>query len=420
MNTCTSMGIDAAGLARGAGPGLITRIGRVLAIGLLATACGHAPEPVSMDQVVPPPEAITVRFATYNTSLFDEYDGGLIARLERGDDNARKIASVIQLMRPDVLLLNEFDYDAAERAAELFQRRYLEVPHAGLVPIRYDYRYSAPVNTGVPSGLDLDNDGATDTANDAWGYGQHPGQYGMLVLSRYPIDRAAVRSFQHFLWKDLPNARRPLNPDGTPFHSDAVWEQLRLSSKSHWDVPIKTALGTVHFLVSHPTPPVFDGPERRNLARNADEIALWSHFIGAADTPWLCDDTQVCGGLPADARFVLAGDLNADSHDGDGDHAVIAALLDDPRVDTSFVPRGQGAADIAQGYGFEREGDVTAHTGDFGPQTGTLRIDYLLPSQGFSIRDGGVFWPREGERGHDWTLASDHHMVWLDLADPDS
>lgn len=386
---------------------------------LLLSACGPAPEPpVAEVAEVPAPEAIAVRFATYNTSLHDEADGGLIARLEEGDENARKIASVLQLMRPDVVLLNEFDYDDAERAAELFQRRYLEVPQAGLAPIRYDWRYSAPVNTGEPSGLDLDNDGRSDGPNDAWGYGKHPGQYGMLVLSRYPIDGASVRSFQHLLWKDLPNARRPFNPDGTPWNEDAVWQQLRLSSKSHWDVPIRTALGTVHLLASHPTPPVFDGPERRNLARNADEIALWSHYLSGAQLPWLCDDRGTCGGLAAGARFVLAGDLNADPDDGDGDHAVIAALEADPRVDSGFTPRSEGAVDVAARYGFERRGDVRAHTGNFGPRTGTLRIDHLLPSKGFSIRDGGVFWPREGEPGYAWTLASDHHLVWLDLTNP--
>ncbi|MGE4360040.1 MAG: endonuclease/exonuclease/phosphatase family protein, partial [Lysobacteraceae bacterium] len=224
-----------------------------------------------------PPPPVSVRFATWNTSLFDPVAGGLVARLERGDEAAKNIAALLQRQRPDVVLLNEFDYDAAQRAAELFQRRYLEVPQAGQAPIRYDYRYLAPVNTGEPSGLDLDNDGRTDGPNDAWGYGTHPGQYGMLVLSRFPIDALAVRSFRHFLWKDLPAARRPRNPDGTPWHDDATWAQLRLSSKSHWDVPIRTALGTVHFLVSHPTPPVFDGPEDRNGARNADEIALWNH-----------------------------------------------------------------------------------------------------------------------------------------------
>src|SRR3546814_2632341 len=70
------------------------------------------------------------------------------------------------------------------------------VPHTTLFRA-----YLAPVNTGVPSGLDLDGSGTVggegrDRGNDAWGYGLHPGQYGMLVLSRYPIDTDA-RSEEH-------------------------------------------------------------------------------------------------------------------------------------------------------------------------------------------------------------------------------
>ena len=145
--------------------------------------------------------------------------------------------------------------------ADLFQQRYLEVAQpAGGEPLRYPYRYLAPVNTGVPSGLDLDGNGETDgigrdRGNDAWGYGLHPGQYGMLVLSRFPIDAAGVRTFQLLRWDAMPGALRPMVPaTGKPFHPDAVWRQLRLSSKSHWDVPIETPSGTLHFLVSHPTP----------------------------------------------------------------------------------------------------------------------------------------------------------------------
>lgn len=359
-----------------------------------------------------------LRVASYNVSLYDAKAGGLIERLEQGDATARAVASVLQHLRPDVVLLNEFDYDPAGRAAELFQRRYLDVPHHGLAPIRYDYRYSAPVNTGVPSGLDLDGDGRSDGPADAWGYGTHPGQYGMLVLSRYPIDEAAVRSFQHLRWSAMPNARRPMNPDGASFYSDAVWQALRLSSKSHWDVPVQTPLGIVHFLVSHPTPPVFDGPEDRNGARNADEIALWSHYLGAAQAPWLCDDQGHCGGLPPGQRFVLAGDLNADPHDGDGHREAITALLGDARMQSDFVPRSEGAPEVAARHGLARQGDVASHTGDFGPRAGTLRLDYLLPSTGFQIKDGGVFWPRADSPEARFANASDHHMVWLDLEQP--
>lgn len=380
-------------------------------------ATGTAPTTAG-EPIMPPPSAPSLRVMTYNTSLFDDADGALVARLQAGNDNARRIAAVIQHLRPDVLLLNEFDYDSAERAAEVFQRDYLQVAQSGEAPIRYDFRFSAPVNTGVPSGLDLDGDGRTDTPNDAWGFGRHPGQYGLLVLSRYRIDAAAVRSFQHLRWADLPGARRPRREDGTPFHSDAVWQQLRLSSKSHWDIPIHAPGGKLHFLVAHPTPPVFDGPEDRNGQRNFDEIRLFAEYISPGEKPWLCDDAGRCGGLPADARFVIAGDMNADPDDGDGMPGAIAQLLDHPRVDAHVVPRSEGAVARAAEYGLALRGDAAVKTGDYGARTGLLRLDYVLPSRGWVVRDGGVFWPTGDARADDWLTASDHRPVWLDLEAP--
>ncbi|MEG2942340.1 MAG: endonuclease/exonuclease/phosphatase family protein [Thermomonas sp.] len=367
----------------------------------------------------------TLRVATYNTSLFDEDTGGLIARLELGNAQARKIAAVLQQVRPDIVLLNEFDYDASGRAADLFQQRYLEVAQpGGGEPLRYPHRYLAPVNTGVPSGLDLDGNGETggigrDRGNDAWGYGLHPGQYGMLVLSRFPIDEATVRSFQLLKWSTMPGALRPIDPrTGTSFYNDHVWSQLRLSSKSHWDVPVTTPNGVVHALVSHPTPPVFDGPEKRNAARNHDELRLWQDYLKDRNTSWLCDDRGHCGGLAQDARFVILGDLNNDPVDGAGRHDAIVELIENPRVLRYPTPRSVGAEQTSLAYaekGIVRKGAPFHATGDFGPKVGALRLDYVLPSVGFALVGSGVHWPAPGDPGATLTDASDHHLVWVDL-----
>ena len=368
----------------------------------------------------PPPAAPTLRVATYNGSLYDERDGGLVARLQAGDEAARKIAAVIQHQRPDLLLLNEFDYDAAGRAADLFQQRYLGVSQSGQAPIEYAYRFIAPVNTGVPSGMDLDRNGKLGGGNDAWGFGMHPGQYGLLVLSRYPIDVDAVRTFQHFHWKDLPGARSPIDPkSGQAWYPPEVWSKLRLSSKSHWDVPVRTPIGRLHFLVHHPTPPVFDGAEDRNGVRNRDEIRFWAEYLAPRPAPWLCDDAGRCGGLPADARFVIAGDHNADPLDGDSTGNPMAALLEHPRVLRYPAPRSEGAvtsATAAGGANLAQRGDPAEDTGEFGPKVGNLRLDYVLPSRGLRVLRSGVFWPPPGEPGSDWIDATDHHLVWLDLA----
>jgi len=395
----------------------------LLALTMLCAACTSTAPAASTPST--PTTTAQLRLATYNTSLYSDDAGGLIAELEGDSAHARKIAAVLQRVRPDLVLLNEFDFDDAHRAADLFQQRYLETPQAGGgEALRYPYRYLAPVNTGVPSGLDLDNNGSVggkgrERGNDAWGYGLHPGQYGMLVLSRYPIDTAAVRSFQLLKWSTLPGALRPVDPEtGKPFWNDAVWSQLRLSSKSHWDVPVRTPLGTVHVLASHPTPPVFDGREKRNAARNHDELRLWKEYLDGGDTPWLCDDQGRCGGLAADARFVIVGDLNNDPVDGDGRHDAILELLEHPRVLRYPTPTSVGGEQTSLAYaekGIVRRGAPQHATGDFGPRSGTMRLDYVLPSTGFSYVGSGVFWPADGNAEAAIADGSDHHLVWVDV-----
>lgn len=362
----------------------------------------------------------TIRVASYNIALNDDAPGGVIARLEAGDDRARRVAAVIQKVRPDIVLINEIDHDEAQRAADLFQRDYLEVGQFGNEPIRYGYRFVTPVNTGDPSGLDLDGDGTTDGPNDAWGFGRHPGQYAMLLLSRFPIDAERARTFRLLRWSAMPDAERPMNPDGTSFYPDAIWELLRLSSKSHWDVPVATPFGELRVLASHPTPPGFDGPEDRNGARNHDEIRLFADYIaGGPRAAWIVDDAGVAGGLPEGARFVIVGDQNADPNDGSSRKQAIRLLLDHPRVHPDPLPRGSGGgaeyALASGGANLDHVGDPDLDTGAFSPRVGALRVDYALPSRNVEVTGSAVYWPRADQPGHDWAAASDHRLVWVDL-----
>ncbi len=398
----------------------------LLAMLLVLAACVRVNVHGDPDAVLPAARpGGAIRIATYNTSLYSDQAGGLVQRLQDDDEGARRIAAVLQQARPDIVLLNEFDYVADGSAAALFQSRYLAQPQpGGGAALTYPYRYIAPVNTGVQSGLDLDGNGQVggdgrERGNDAWGYGLHPGQYGMLLLSRYPIDAPAARSFQHLRWQAMPGARRPLDPDtGTSYYPDAVWSQLRLSSKSHWDVPVQTPQGVLHVLAAHPTPPAFDGPEKRNVARNHDEIRLWSEYLSPGAHDWLCDDAGRCGGLDADARFVILGDLNNDPVDGAGDHTAIVALIEHPRVLRMATPRSEGAleaADAAGAANLQHRGAHAHDTGSFGPRVGNLRLDYVLPSVGQRAIASGVFWPRSDAPHADIVEGSDHRLVWVDV-----
>jgi hypothetical protein len=361
----------------------------------------------------------TVRFATYNASLNRGAEGQLVADLSTPDNaQAGAVAEIIQRTRPDVLLINEFDFDAGHVALDLFQHNYLGVARNGSTPIRYPYAYAAPVNTGVPSGLDLNNDGVVGGPDDAYGFGFFPGQFGMAVYSRFPIDVQHIRTFQKFLWKDMPGA---LLPPGwfTPQELAVV----RLSSKSHWDLPLQIGNRTVHFLVSHPTPPVFDGPEDRNGRRNHDEIRLWADYITPGRAGYLYDDAGRRGGLRPGSDFVIAGDHNADPNDGDSTAGAIQQLLDNPLVNTSSTPESQGAVEQSQlqgGINLTHRTPARFDTADFAEPPGNLRVDYVLPRRSLRIVESAVFWPTTDDPlfrlvGVFPFPTSDHKLVWVDL-----
>jgi len=374
--------------------------------------------------------AASVRFASFNASLNRSVEGELVLDLSTPEDQqAANVAEIIQRTRPDVILINEFDFDAGGTALQLFQDNYLSVAHNGAGPIEYPYAFTAPSNTGVPSGFDLNNDGTVGGPDDAYGFGFFPGQFGMAVYSMYPIDTDAVRTFQNFLWKDMPDALLPDDPS-TPeprdFYSPAELDVFRLSSKSHWDLPIRIGPDTVHFLVSHPTPPVFDGEEDRNGRRNFDEIGFWADYISPVRGRYIYDDEGTRGGLGLGQRFVIAGDQNSDPFDGDSISGAAQQLLDNRRVNDAMPPDSLGGIEATlrqRGINLEHEGPARLDTADFNePSPGNLRVDYVLPSTQIGIRRSAVFWPTSfdplsrltGDGSFPFP-SSDHRLIWSDL-----
>ncbi|MGR9053502.1 MAG: endonuclease/exonuclease/phosphatase family protein, partial [Gammaproteobacteria bacterium] len=370
----------------------------------------------------------SVRFATFNASLNRPLAGLLIEDLSTANDKqAQAVAEIIQRNAPDVLLLNEFDYDAKGLAVRLFQRNYLSVGQNGAEPIAYRHVYLAASNTGIDSGLDLNRDGSVGGPDDAYGFGFFPGQYGMVLLSKFPIDRNRVRTFQHFLWKDMPGALLPDDPateQAGDWYSAPALSRVRLSSKSHWDVPLLIRGNVVHALLSHPTPPVFDGPEDRNGRRNHDEIRFWADYVAPGQSEYIYDDNGGFGGLKAGEHFVVMGDMNADPNDGDSTGDAIGQLLNHPAVNTAITPVSRGAVEAAFVQGGANGSQRSApdfDTADFADTTpGNLRTDYVLPSKALSVEAAGVYWPLSSEPGfslvgHFPFPSSDHRLVWADV-----
>ncbi|WP_233999561.1 endonuclease/exonuclease/phosphatase family protein [Pseudoalteromonas sp. T1lg22] len=382
-----------------------------------SSACASATPRLNSDAAQSAP---SIRIATFNVSMdgsnYNERftsltESPLPQLLAKGrHPQIHNVATIIQAVRPDVILLNEFDFTGDwQQNVALFQQNFLAQAHGDYQAISYQYSYAAPVNTGVASEYDFDGNGKkSGIAGDAYGFGFYPGQYGMLLLSRFPIDTDAVRTFQHLPWYTQSGASMPLLND-QPFYDQQTWQAARLSSKSFWDIPLEVAGERLHILASHPTPPVFDGPEDRNGLRNFAELKLVADYIATPAPGYLVDDKAQVGGLSGDGRFVILGDLNAAPQGPKARPEAIDQLLKHPKVDSSLIPVSKGGAESS-----------TEPFAKFYTASWQARVDYVLPSKfGLQPVGSGVYWPAEGEAGYelvrDRKLSSDHRLVWMDV-----
>lgn len=374
---------------------------RLIPLLLLATACSTPDAP---------PEP--VRIAAWNIEDLRTSD---VADADHPRIN--QAIDEIRVLAPDVLLLSELTYDPGAGNAERMADRISQATGVRYVGIGFES------NTGEASGFDLDRSGDVvsdvppmqvgvegnpprQTADerayggDAWGFGVYPGQYAFALFVRegLAVDTDAIRTFRTFRWADMPGALLPTDPEsGEPWYDPAV--PFRLSSKNHVDVPLTLPSGEViHLLLSHPTPPAFDGPEARNKKRNHDEIRFWREYVDGAG--WIYDDAGTTGGLAPGARFVIMGDLNADPDEGNAWENPISDLLyASTRIQSNVRPI---ADEVGQSRYPDLDPDDTAGWG--------LGVDYVLPSTGLRIVDSGQVRPDTAG-----VQVSDHFMVWIDV-----
>ncbi len=339
--------------------------------------------------------AEVLRIATYHADIRKKGPGLLLRDILKDDPQIVALAQVIAHAKPDVLVLQGFDYDLQGHALAAFQDVLKSVDH------QLPHSFAAAPNTGIETGFDLDGDGRLAEPEDMQSYGRYTGEGGMAVLSRVPI--GDVRDFSDLLWKDLPGALLP-GPDESPFPTPAALTVQRLSSVAHWDVEMRPENARpFHLLTFHANTPVFDGPEDRNGRRNHDEVTFWAKYLdGVLPFP------------PPDAPVVIAGNANLDPLDGDGRHDAIETLLQHPQLQ-DLHPQSAGGAAAAD---TDHRADPALDTADWPDQKpGNLRVSYVLPDARLRIMDSGVIWPLpDNPFAQTVETASRHRLVWVDIA----
>ena len=316
---------------------------------------------------------------TYNADLSRKGPGLLVRDLERFEDpTLHATLQAIVDLKPDVLALQDVDYDHGQVALRLIQKHLASLGHA------MPHRFARAPNSGIATGFDLDRDGRFDTARDRQGYGLFAGQGGIALLSVYPFldDEAEDHSAQ--LWRDLPGADLPVG-----YFTQDELAVLRLHSVAAWQVPVRLPEGRLVILTTQTAPPVFDGPEDRNGLRNSDQIR------GLMAT------------LPLDDPFVLLGGLNNDPHDGEGLKPALASLLANPLLQD---PRPQAVKGLVDDT--HHSGPPAHDTVDWGRDIGSLRVDYVLPSAGLGVAAAAV--ERDQAAGQIGDLPA-HKPVWVDV-----
>jgi len=340
---------------------------------------------------------VRIRFGQYNIRELTTR-----ALLDPNDEKARAAASIIRAHAPDILSIDEIQYDYPDTpdpglpGTGLNARRFADT---FLADLGYRYDWMTPGNAGVRSGF--------EAPYETIGFARFPGEYGTALLSRFPIRAAEAVSFRRFLWRDLPENRladlneslrargKPPVPDGFP-----------LFDKDVSDVPVEIDGRMIHVIVAHTAPPVY---ERHNVARNADHLRFLDTFVAGRPLPGIRP-------LDPEAPFVLIGDLNCDPEDGEGDAEAIRRLIENPRI-LAFFPEGSGSRGAnPRRNTFLAGGGVPNPPLDFNVLQ--LQLDYILPSKHFANPRGLVHWPDVRSQKDALMVArraSDHFFLMVEV-----
>ena len=217
----------------------------------------------------------TLRLASYTAALERNAPGLLYRDILYGKSSQIRAAlRLIATIKPDVLALQRFDWDAELRAARAFQ--------SALKAQGWEMQnLLAPrPNTGVATGVDIDGNGQIGGPGDAQSYGIFAGQRGLLLLSRLPFDVQNSQDHSQVLWAEVPQTQSTDPPE--------IAKVQRLAYVAMLQTSITWRQHPISLLTFHASPPVFDGPEDRNGRRNADEIAYAAALIDQLPHPSCC------------------------------------------------------------------------------------------------------------------------------------
>ncbi len=318
-------------------------------------------------------QAQDIRIATFTVELDRKGPGLLLRDIESGKDKQiQAVIAEIVKAKPDIIVLQRFDWDMGRLAVQAFQNKLKnkgwDLPHA----------FAPRPNSGAKLGSDLPKDGVQS-------FGRFPGNRGLVLLSRFPIQSDKIQNHSDVLWSQISNSQSP--------DTGSLAKNQKLPSVALVTVPILVHSTLVWVTTFHANAPLFDGGSGRNVKRNADEITFASQLVIKNPEPG-----------------IMVMNANLDPEDGKGSRNAIRSVLAQPRlIDTT--PQSEGGVANAD---TNHNGNPAFDTVDWpDDDPGNLRVSYILPTREFTVKDAGVQWvPGQSN------LASRHRLVWADISLP--
>jgi hypothetical protein len=176
---------------------------------------------------------------------------------------------------------------------------------------------------------------------------------------------------------------------------------FRLSSKSHWDIPVEPAQRRIGVTCSRatPRPRRSTGTEARNKKRNHDEIRFWADYIDNAS--YILDDAASTRRAARPPHFVIVGDLNADPDEG---------FLEQPDRRTCCSEQPARCAETPPRPARSPSTGLDATT----PPGSACASTTSCPPSTLTVLGSGVWrYPPAGA-----AFPSDHFPVWADIVVP--
>lgn len=349
-----------------------------------------------------------LRVATMSADLTGASTEEVLVDLRDGLPEARTLAETVQINAPDVLVLTGVSSDEQGEIAGTLNEEYLAVSQNGQEPLDYPHVFTAETNSGLDSGADLDDDGVIGGPGDAIGYGEYPGHYGTVIFSKHPIEEDQVRTFQEFLWDDMPE-----NSMEEDDFSELERSILRLSTGTLWDVPISVDGEHVHLVASSVALP--EEAQSVDTDRGGDERRMMEDYV-SGDGWYLYDDDGEEGPLIPGNRFVLLGQPMSPHGLEDEAEGLDSLLSSYVLQDTE--PTAVTEQPVDERVGAENGTDESATRAV--PSGTDVRASYALPGAMLEVSGSGVFWPGEGEYGYELVDpespdAPEGRLVWLDV-----